>query len=150
MSKLRYLLDTHICIYIAKQKPLSVLRRFEALQVGEVAMSVITFAELLFGVEKSSHTKKSLKILNELTESIPAHPLPLDAAQYYAKSRAHLEKKGHIIGNNNLWIAAHALALGIPVVTNNHHEFARVPALTIENWVDGVTLNNEKDGSTSS
>jgi len=72
---LTYLLDTNICIYIAKQKPLNVLKKFESLAVGDVAMSAITYGELLFGTEKSHHPRKAKLILEDLAGLIP--PLPL-------------------------------------------------------------------------
>lgn len=132
---LRYLLDTNICIYVAKQKPIQVLQRFESIEVGEVAMSIVTYAELLFGTEKSVHPKKSKAILAELISLIPSLPLTINAGEYYAKIRAHLEKQGKLIGNNDLWIASHARALNVILVTNNLKEFRRVPHLKVENWL---------------
>ena len=132
---LRYLLDTNICIYIRKQKPISILQRFEKIEVGEVAMSAITYAELLYGVEKSVHPKKARDALVELSTLIPPLPLTISAGEHYAKTRATLEKQGKIIGNNDLWISSHALALNVTLVTNNLKEFSRVPHLKVENWV---------------
>lgn len=133
--KLRYLLDTNICIYIAKQRPLSVLQRFEKMEVGEVAMSIITYGELLFGAEKSQSPKKTKATLEELSRLIPAEQFTLDVAQHYAHTRSTLESEGKPIGNNDLWIAAHALALNVILVTNNIREFSRIRHLTVENWV---------------
>ena len=132
---LKYLLDINVCIYIAKQKPLSVLQRFDQLQVGEVAMSLVTYAELLFGVEKSQFREKSLGKLKELADLIPPLALPLEASHHYAQVRADLEGRGLGIGNNDLWIAAHALALDTSLVTNNQKEFSRIGQLRVENWV---------------
>jgi tRNA(fMet)-specific endonuclease VapC len=132
---LRYLLDTNICIYISKEKPRSVLERFESINSGDIAMSLVTYAELLFGAEKSNASEKSKKILLELTTLIPPLPLSLEVAGYYAKIRSFLERKGNIIGNNDLWIASHALTLKTILVTNNTKEFSRVPNLRIENWI---------------
>jgi len=132
---LTYLLDTDICIYITKRKPASVLRKFEQLAVGEVGMSIITYGELLYGAEKSQHPKKALHILEELTNLIPPLPMAINAGKYYGKARSQLEKLGTPIGNNDLWIAAHALALDLIMVTNNIKEFSRIPHLTAENWV---------------
>lgn len=130
--KLRYLLDTYICIYITKQRPASVLEKFELLSVGEVGMSTITYGELLYGAE-SHHPKKTLQILEELAGLIPPIPFSTDVGKYYGKIRSKLEKQGKLIGNNDLWIAAHALATDL--ITNNVKEFAKVPKLKIENWV---------------
>jgi tRNA(fMet)-specific endonuclease VapC len=131
---LHYLLDTNICIYITKQKPISVLRKFEQLTVGEVAMSTITYGELLYGAQKSHHPKQSLFLLEELTGLIPPMPISTEVAKQYGTVRAKLEKIGKPIGNNDLWIAAHALTLGSILVTNNVKEFSRVTHLKLENW----------------
>lgn len=131
---LRYLLDTNICIYIAKQKPINVLHKFEQMSVGEVGMSTITQGELFYGAEKSHHPKKALYTLEELTSLIPPLPIPIQAGKYYGHIRSTLEKQGKPIGNNDLWIAAHVLALGLILVTNNVKEFSRIPHLKIENW----------------
>lgn len=130
-----YLLDTNICIYIAKQKPVSVLHRFEKLSIGELAMSTITYGELYYGTCKSQHPRKALHILEELTKLIPPLPLPADVGKHYGHVRSMLEQQGKPIGNNDLWIAAHALSLKCVLVTNNIKEFSRIPHLHIENWV---------------
>ena len=132
---LRYLLDTNICIYIAKQKPLSVLQRFESLAVGAVAMSIVTYGELLYGAEKSQHRKKSMETLDELATLIPPLPLSIEVGKHYAHIRSDLEQQGRPIGNNDLWISAHALALNTILVTNNLKEFSRVKDLNVENWI---------------
>jgi tRNA(fMet)-specific endonuclease VapC len=136
---LRYLLDTNICIYIAKKSPLAVLNKFQQLIVGEVGMSTITYGELIFGAQKSAHPKKTLKLLDELTSLIPALPIATEAGKHYGEIRQYLSKHGKMIGNNDLWIAAHALALNVTVVTNNTKEFKRIPHLKLENWLeDGI------------
>ncbi|HLF66122.1 MAG TPA: type II toxin-antitoxin system VapC family toxin [Gammaproteobacteria bacterium] len=132
---LRYLLDTNICIYIAKQHPEKVLKKFNHLMVGEVGMSIITYGELHFGACKSQYTQKSLSILNELVNLIPILPMFIHVGDFYGKIRSTLETQGKPIGNNDLWIAAHALSLNITLVSNNLKEFSRVPTLKLENWV---------------
>lgn len=132
---LRYLLDTNICIYIAKQKPIKVLQHFEKLSVGQVGMSVITYGELFYGVQKSHYIKKNSVFLEELASLIPPLPIPTDTGKYYGEIRNHLEKKGKTIGNNDLWIAAHALAADLILISNNVKEFSRIEHLKIENWV---------------
>lgn len=134
--QLRYLLDTNICIYIAKQKPVSVLSRFEELKVGSVGMSIITYGELLYGAHKSHFSKKTITFLQEFASLIPPLPLPTDAADLYGEVRSKLEKQGKPIGNNDLWIASHALAMELVLVTNNMKEFSRISKLKLENWVD--------------
>lgn len=131
----RFMLDTNICIYIAKQKPVTVLERFEQLSLGEVAMSTITYGELLFGANKSHYADQSHAILNKLSELIPSLEMPTHTAENYAKIRFDLEKQGKPIGNNDLWIAAHALSMDLTLVSNNLREFERVSYLQLENWV---------------
>lgn len=130
-----YMLDTNTCIYIAKKKPIEVLHRFEQLTSGQVVMSTITYGELLYGAQKSQHPKKTMTILEKLAESIPPLPIPLEAGHHYGQIRSALEKIGKPIGNNDLWIAAHALALNLILVTNNVKEFQRISQLKLENWV---------------
>ena len=131
----RYLLDTNICIYIRKQRPPEVLRRFEKLKAGEAVLSAITYGELRYGAAKSQQREQALKALQELTSLLPVLALSLEAAEHYGQIRAALEAKGEIIGGNDLWIAAHAKAEGLIVVTNNEREFKRVKGLKVENWV---------------
>jgi tRNA(fMet)-specific endonuclease VapC len=131
----KYLMDTNICIYIAKHHPPEVLQRFETLQVGDVAMSIITFGELQYGAEKSSASRQAKAKLDRLSELVPVLSLPPESAQYYGTIRARLEQAGTPIGAKDLWIAAHALAENLVLVTNNTREFKRVPDLIIENWV---------------
>jgi len=130
----RYLLDVNIVIYIRQKRPEAVLRRFDRLRPGEAAISVIAYGELLYGAMKSSHKQAALERLRELTRLLPALPLPETAAEIYGAIRAELEAKGEMIGNNDLWIAAHALASGLMLVTNNEKEFRRVHGLRVQNW----------------
>ena len=132
----RFLLDTNICIYIRQNKPDQVLRRFRRLQPGEAALSVITFGELLYGAAKSAQQTAALERLRELIRLLPALALPESAAEKYGAIRAELESKGEMIGNNDLWIAAHALAAKLTLVTNNEKEFRRVRGLKVQNWAE--------------
>jgi tRNA(fMet)-specific endonuclease VapC len=129
-----YLLDTNICIYIRQKRPEEVLRRFRKLRPGEAAVSVITYGELLYGAAKSAQKAEALERLRELVNLLPALALPERAAEAYGTIRADLESKGAMIGNNDLWIAAHAAAAGLTLVTNNEREFRRVRGLRVENW----------------
>ncbi|WP_415035890.1 type II toxin-antitoxin system VapC family toxin [Azonexus sp.] len=131
----RYLLDTNICIYIAKTRPPSVAKRFALLAPQTVKMSLITYGELCFGAEKSSQREAALGKLARLVEWIPVLPLDAAVGEAYGSLRRQLQSAGTLIGNNDLWIAAHALALGMTLVSNNVREFQRVPGLHLENWV---------------
>ena len=130
----RFLLDTNICIYIRQRRPLELLRRFEKLRVGEAAISVITYGELFYGAEKSAFRRSSEERLRELMLLMPVLPMPETAAQAYGRIRAGLESRGEVIGNNDLWIASHAMAAQLILVTNNDKEFKRVRGLKIQNW----------------
>ncbi|MBL8413275.1 MAG: type II toxin-antitoxin system VapC family toxin [Propionivibrio sp.] len=131
----RYLLDTNICIYIARHNPPEVRERFARHMASELAMSVITLGELRFGAEKSQMRERALSSIQTLAQLITLAPLPEAAAEHYGEIRAELQKNGQIIGNNDLWIAAHARAQGWIIVTNNEREFMRVAGLQVENWV---------------
>lgn len=135
-ASIRYLLDTNICIYVAKEHPLAVRARFDKHTLHDLVMSTITLGELRFGAEKSQACERSLATIERLTQVIPVCALPLAAAEYYGKIRAILQKQGQPIGNNDLWLAAHALAEGWTLVSNNTREFVRVPGLKLENWAE--------------
>ncbi|MBM3513018.1 MAG: type II toxin-antitoxin system VapC family toxin [Alphaproteobacteria bacterium] len=132
----RFLLDTNIIVYVRRQRPASVLARFERMKPGDAAISVITYGELLYGVEKSASRERARETLAELISLIPVMPLPLNAGQTYGAIRATLETKGEVIGNNDLWIAAHAKAADLTLVTNNEREFKRVAGLRVQNWAN--------------
>jgi tRNA(fMet)-specific endonuclease VapC len=129
-----YLLDTNIVIYIRQKRPEALLRRFQKLREGEAAISVITLGELIYGAQKSTRSAPALERLRELVMLIPALPLPEGAGTSYGNIRAELESKGEMIGNNDLWIAAHARAADLTLVTNDENHFRRVQGLKIQNW----------------
>jgi tRNA(fMet)-specific endonuclease VapC len=131
----RFLLDTSICIYIQRQRPGNVLARFKKLEPGDAAISVITWGELLYGADKSKQRKKALELLAEFKTFVPVLPIPETAGNTYGIIRASLESQGQPIGNNDLWIAAHAKAAGLTIVTNNEREFRRIAGLKVQNWV---------------
>lgn len=132
--KPRYMLDTNICIYIAKHRPPEVKAHFERLKPGQLVMSAITYGELYYGACKSSQRTKALTQLEELVHDIPVENLDSAAARAYGEIRAALEKQGRLIGNNDLWIGAHAMALDVTLTTNNEREFKRIAGLSVENW----------------
>src|SRR5215469_7048824 len=129
-----FLLDTNICIHIRRRRPPTILARFQQLQPGEAVLSVITYGELVYGAEKSQFREQARKQLAELVGLLPIMALPLRAGEFYGAIRASLETKGEVIGNNDLWIAAHATAAGLILVTSNEREFRRVQGLEIQNW----------------
>ena len=129
------LLDTNICIYIIKQKPLEVLQRFNNYQVGDIGISSITVAELEFGVQKSQFPARNQQALTQFL--LPLKILDFDhaAAIIYGDIRAMLEQQGTPIGSLDTLIAAHALSLEATLITNNVNEFSRVPNLQLDNWL---------------
>jgi len=135
---LHYLLDTNICIYIAKHRPPEVRQRLSELKTGEVGMSLITFGELYYGAQKSMQRENSLKKLWQFINYIPVIALSSETGEHYGMIRAFLEQAGTPIGNNDLWIAAHACHLNVTLVSNNIREFKRIPGLSVENWVKTV------------
>ena len=131
---LRFLLDTNIVIYVLKRRPVEVLPTFNA-NASRMAISAITLAELLHGAEKSSRVSENLAAIEDFCSRLQVLPYGPKAAQHYGVIRAALEKLGQPIGVNDMHIAAHARSEGLVLVTNNMGEFARVPALETENWV---------------
>ena len=131
---LRYLLDTNIVIYVLKRRPIEVLSLFNE-NASRMAISAITLSELFHGAEKSTRVSDNLVAIEDFCSRLEVLPYGAKAAQHYGAIRAGLEKTGQPIGVNNLHIAAHARSEGLVVVTNNIGEFARVPALQVENWV---------------
>ena len=131
---LRYLLDTNIVIYVIKRRPLQALDTFNQ-HAGRMAISAITLAELLHGVEKSSNPPANLSVVEDFCSRLDVLPYGAKAAQHYGSIRAALELRGQPIGVNDLHIAAHARSEGLTLVTNNLRECERVPALQMENWV---------------
>ncbi|MHB8679733.1 MAG: type II toxin-antitoxin system tRNA(fMet)-specific endonuclease VapC [Rudaea sp.] len=132
---MRYLLDTNICIYIARRRPAEVQKRFERLKAGDAAISAITFGELQYGAAKSRLPAVAKANLEEFAGFLPVLALDAGCARAYGEIRATLESAGRVIGGNDLWIAAHARSAQLVLVTNNEREFKRVPGLKVENWV---------------
>jgi tRNA(fMet)-specific endonuclease VapC len=131
---MKLLLDTNICIYLIKRKPVSVLERFKAYQVGDIGISSITLSELRFGVAKSEYQAKNAKALEEFITPLEIVPFGEEAAFAYGEIRAALEKAGTVIGSMDMLIAAHAVALSVPLVTNNTREFELVLDLDVLDW----------------
>jgi tRNA(fMet)-specific endonuclease VapC len=130
----RYMLDTDTCSYIMKRSHPTVLKRLQAIPVNDVCMSVITKAELLYGVEVSPRRAQDAAALAAFLPYLEAMDFADDAALHYAEIRADLKKRGTLIGANDLFIAAHARALRLTLVTNHTAEFERVSKLKLENW----------------
>jgi tRNA(fMet)-specific endonuclease VapC len=130
----RFMLDTDTCSYIMKRSHPQVMKRLQSVAVGDVCMSVVTKAELLYGVEVSPRRAQDAAALAAFLPYVDALDLNDDAATHYADIRADLKKRGTKIGVNDLFIAAHARAQDLTLVTNNSTEFERVSGLALENW----------------
>ena len=134
---MKYMLDTNTLIYFIKNKPASVAQRIRALPEDDaICMSFVTYAELLKGAERSIRKSEVLQRLDGLTAQVQVlYPRGPAVCEHYAVHAAHLRTAGTPIGGNDLWIAAHALAEGATLVTNNTREFGRIDGLAVEDWV---------------
>lgn len=130
---MHYMLDTNICIFLIKSQPPQVLRRLESLTVGSAVMSVVTYAELRAGLEmQTSHRVQDERVLSLLTQRIPVLPFEAAAAESYGLLRA-AERERNRNAMDRL-IAAHAVSVGVTLVTNNEADFKDYPGLVLENW----------------
>ena len=135
---MKYLLDTNICVALIRQKSPAVLQRLVLLKPGDVAISSITLAELVYGAEKSTKNEENLTALQQFVLPLEQVTFDQQAAIAYGKIRADLERTGNIIGSMDMLIAANALSLDLVLVTNNVREFSRVQGLVIEDWISGA------------
>ncbi|MDP2954824.1 MAG: type II toxin-antitoxin system VapC family toxin [Longimicrobiales bacterium] len=133
---LRFMLDTDTCSYLMKAVSGALDQRLAEAGVEDVCISVLTKAELLFGVAVSPRPSRDRESLDQLLAYMQVLDLPEAAADHYAEIRADLQRKGKLIGANDLLLGAHARCLGLTLVTNNVREFSRVPGLKVENWVE--------------
>jgi len=129
-----YMLDTNICSYIIRNKPQSIKTKLQEVEQNHtVALSSIVVSELLYGATKKD-SPKLMRIVSAFIDNFIIYDYSKVSAQSYANIRTDLEKKGQIIGANDLLIASHALSLGAVLVTNNTREFERVEKLGLEDW----------------
>lgn len=128
------MLDTNICIYLIKEQPVTVLDRFAARAVGDIGISVITLAELEYGIAKSSRPARNREALEQFISPLEVATFDRPATTAYGRLRTALEKKGQPIGSMDLLIAAHAISLDVRLITHNVKEFGKVPGLRIEDW----------------
>ena len=132
---MKYLLDTDTFSEMVKGLNPKIVKRLDSLQLGEAALSVITRGEIMFGLRIKSLKPLARQRMERLLEALDTLPLTTEVASHYGELRAHLRSIGTPIGPNDLWIAAHARALNVTLVTNNTGEFSRVPKIKLENWV---------------
>jgi tRNA(fMet)-specific endonuclease VapC len=129
------MLDTNICIYLMKHQPPEVRARFAECFVGDVVISAITLAELEFGVGCSGEAQtRNQAVLGSLLEDILVAPFEAGAARAYGPLRAANRERNKDALDK--LIAAHAMALGVTLVTNNEADFLHYSGLKVENWVN--------------
>lgn len=129
-----FMLDTNIAIYVIKERPLSVLKKFNQYS-ARICVSSITVAELYFGAENSQYVAKNLIQVDDFLSRLTVLDYGVHAASHYGNIYATLSKQGNIMSENDMHIAGHARSLGLILVTNNTKEFQRVDGLRLENWV---------------
>lgn len=131
---MEFILDTNICIYLIKKKPIQAFDKFRELELGSVCISSVTFAELQYGIKKSTRPDENQTALNRFLLPLEIMKFDAGAAVEYGIIRAELERKGTPIGPLDTLIAAHAKVMGLILVTNNEREFTRIEGLKLENW----------------
>lgn len=130
-----YMLDTDMCSYIIRERPIGVLEHFRKLAMEQICISTVTYAELLYGVERSSSKRINRPIIDDFVQHLDVIEWDNAAAEQYGKIRANLEARGKPIGAMDMMIAAHAKSIKAVLVTNNQKHFARIKGLKVENWV---------------
>lgn len=131
---MKVLLDTNICVYAINRRNPAVLARLRGFAAGDAGISAVTYAELRYGIENSTRPEENLAVLERFVLPLEIPAFDAEAARHYGHIRTVLKRAGTPIGGNDLLIAAHALSLGLTLVTNNRREFDRVPGLACEEW----------------
>lgn len=130
----RYLLDTDICSHVIRDRPVSLRAKMNSVPLAEQAISAVTYAELMFGVARSSNPSINREIVSSFVAHLAVFAWDAQAAEHYADIRAFTERAGTPIGAMDLMLAAHARSRDMTVVTNNTRHFAKVPGLRVDNW----------------
>jgi tRNA(fMet)-specific endonuclease VapC len=136
---IKYLLDTDTCIYTIKRKPAQLKHMFNA-HIGQLAISSVTWGELVCGAEKSQNLQANLAQIEGFGARLEILPFGEHEAMQFGQVKAELETRGTPIGSYDMMIAGHARSIGLILVTNNIREFKRVEGLRVENWIKGKRL----------
>jgi tRNA(fMet)-specific endonuclease VapC len=130
------MLDTDTCIFLMRGESPALAAKLQSIPLQQQLMSAVTLAELSYGVQASAaaQRKQNQAVLDGLVLHLTVLDWPQEAAVHYAQIRLDLKKRGAQLGAADLMIAAHALAVGATVVTNNTKDFGRVKGLPVENW----------------
>ena len=129
-----YMLDTDMCSYIIKEHPVSVLKHFQKLEMANICISIVSYAELMYGVERSSSKRINHSVIKDFVRHLDVMKWDMNAADAYAVIRTDLEAKGTPIGAMDTMIAAHSKSINTVLVTNNQKHFTKVDGLKIDNW----------------
>ena len=131
---IRYMLDTNVCVDLLRRANRINVQRLKRLDLDQVCVSAVTFAELEYGVWQSSDRSRNERAVMDFCAALETAPFDDRAAAMYGQVRAQLEQAGQPIGPLDMLIASHALALNMTLATSNEREFRRVANLRIENW----------------
>lgn len=132
-----YMLDTDICSYIIRRRSPVIHSKLSDIAPDDICISVITRAELLYGLKRLSPVHRLHVEVRRFLRIVRVLAWEDDAADYYAEIRHQLASSGQPIGELDMMIAAHSLAAGAVLVTNNTRHYARIEQpLTIENWAE--------------
>jgi tRNA(fMet)-specific endonuclease VapC len=142
---MKYMLDTNICSYIIKNRPLEVFEKFKSLQIEDCCISAITYADLKYWVAKNKrlHTlsknqgepKIGEQVINNFVSHLEVIEFGTYAGDIYGKIRDTVFATGAVVEHADLLIAAHALSLDSILVTNNIKDFKSIPDIKLENWL---------------
>jgi tRNA(fMet)-specific endonuclease VapC len=132
---MKYMLDTDICISLIRQKSEQMIQRLTKCVPGDICVSSITVAELVYGVNKSSRKEQNMSALEQFLLPLEITSFEQRAAIAYGVLRTTLEQKGKSIGSMDMLIGSHALSLGVILVTSNTREFQQIPDLKLEDWM---------------
>ncbi|MCF8374377.1 MAG: PIN domain-containing protein [Bacteroidales bacterium] len=129
-----YLLDSNICIHYFKGQ-FAIKEKIENIGFHRFAISEITYAELIYGAEKSQRKEENTMVVDNFSEKITIIPI-FESIRIYGKEKARLKTKGEIISDLDLFIGATAIVNDMTLVTRNVREFKRMLNLRFENWID--------------
>lgn len=131
---MKFLLDTNVCVDYLNGRHPAVTRAIQRAAPDDLCISSVAVAELRYGAEKSARRQRNHARVDVFLSEIACVDFDSKAASFYGRVRNALERRGRLIGPYDLQIAAHALALGFVLVTDNTREFRRVKGLKIQNW----------------
>ena len=133
---MRFMLDTNTCVELIRRRNDRVLRRMQRLRPDDLCVSSVTLSELEYGAAKSAIPEKNRLALAEFMTPLSVAAYDDAVAPVYGRVRVELERAGTPIGPLDTMIAAHAVALGLTLVTDNEREFRRVSGLKVQNWTE--------------